>query len=254
MKPRCLFALLLFTAPVDACVVNIAYNVIESPPYYVGDGDKIPDNPGATIELINMAAQQIQCKIQWQRLPLKRILVDLERNVIDATLALSYSAERAAFATYPMKDGLPDARLSVWTLSYNFYARQGTTLKWDGKQFNRAAQGVGANSGYSINKDLAALGIATEEAPGELNNLRKLVANRIEVYAGQDVTVDPLREQPEFRDIEKLSPPIVSKDYFLVFSRDYGARSGKTVARLWKHIAELKSSRGKDLEKKYKPD
>ena len=249
----CVVALLAHSAYAHAepCVIRLAYNEISAPPYYFGDAGKTPPNPGPAIELVDMAAAQLGCKMVWQRKPLKRIIRELEYNAIDATLALSYSKERTAFCAYPMKGGLPDSSLALWSLSYDFYVRQGSTLKWDGKQFNHKPHGVGANAGYSVVGDLARLGIAVEEAQGDLNNLGKLANDRIEAYAGQSLFVDKLREQAEYQGIEKLAPSIVRKDYFLVFSNGYYATSGDTANKLWKLIPEFKKSHGEALDKKY---
>lgn len=251
MKRYLALAIALLASGVDACVIRLAYNDIAAPPYYFGDAGKTPDNPGPAIELVDLAAARMGCKMAWQRKPLKRILRELETNDIDATLALSYSKERAASMVYPLKNHAPDTSLALWTLTYDFYVKQGSSLTWDGKAFNRKPARVGANAGYSIIKDLADMGIAVEAAPGDVNNLGKLASDRIEVYAGQSLFVDQLREQAAFRAIEKLSPPIVRKDYFLVFSNGFYASTGDTAQRLWKHIEEVKKSHGALLDKKY---
>jgi polar amino acid transport system substrate-binding protein len=152
---------------------------------------------------------------------------------------------------FPLKNGLPDASAALWSLSYDFYVKQGSTLQWDGKSFNRKPTRVGANAGYSVIKNLAEMGIAVEEAPGDLNNLNKLIKDRIEVYAGQSLFVDQLRERAEFKGIDKLSPSIVRKDYFLVFSKGFYAESGDTANNLWKQIEVVKKSHGAALDKKY---
>ncbi len=243
---------LLLAFGAHACVITIAYNIVPRPPYYVGEGEAIPRDPGVTIELIDLAAASMGCSIKWRRMPPRRILRDLELNAIDATLALSYSPERAAQAVYPMKHGTPDTGLAVWTLSYDFYVNADSNLKWDGQRFNRKPAKIGANAAYSVVKDLAALGIAAEEAPGDQNNLEKLLKGRIEAYAGQDWVVDSLRERAEFKGIAKLAPSIVRKEYFLVFSKAYYAQSRDTANNLWRQIASFKNSHGKELDAKYK--
>ncbi len=101
-------------------------------------------------------------------------------------------------------------------------------------------------------RDLLALGVAVEEAQGDLNNLGKLVNDRIEAYAGQSLFVDQLREQEQFRGIEKLGPSIVRKDYFLVFSKGFYASSGDIAIQRWKQIEESKKISGAALDKKYR--
>lgn len=238
-------------AGTQPCVIRLAYNEVAAPPYYFGDGGRTPPHPGPAIELVDLAASRLGCKITWQRKPLKRIIRELEYNAIDATLALSYSKERAQVCVYPMKGELPDPGLALWSLSYYFYVKHSSNLSWDGKQFNRKPAGVGANAGYSVVRDLMRLGIAVEEAPGDLNNLGKLAHERIEVYAGQSLFVDQLREQAEFQGIDRLEPPIVRKDYYLVFSHGFQSAVPDTVNKLWRLIPELKKSHGPALDRKY---
>ncbi len=251
MTRHLLVLLTLVATSAHACVIKLAYNENSAPPYYFGDGGKTPDNPGPVIELVEIAATKLGCKMVWQRKPQKRILRELETNDIDATLALSYSKERATTMVYRLKNSLPDANLALWTLTYDFYVKKGSTLQWDGKQFNRKPFSVGANAGYSIVQDLAGMGIATEAAQGDINNLGKLATNRIEAYAGQALFIDQLLSQPNYKDIEKLTPPIIRKDYFLVFSNGFYASSGDTAQRLWKQIEDAKTSHGAELDKKY---
>lgn len=167
-------------------------------------------------------------------------------------LALSYCKERAATMAYPLKNGVPDAGLALWTLSYDFYVKIGSTLTWDGKVFNRKPTQVGANAGYSIIKDPADIGITVEPAPGDVNNLGKLVSNRIEAYAGQSLFVDQLRERAMFKGIEKLEPPIVRTDCFLVFSNGFYASSADTAQKPWRQVKGVKKSHGALLDKKYR--
>lgn len=184
-------------------------------------------------------------------MPIKRILRDLELGTIDATMALSFSKDRAAVFTYPMKDGLPDEGLAVWTSSYDFFVRRGSTLRWDGQQFNRKPQGVGANAGFSVVQDLQRIGITADVAPADVNNFGKLVTGRIEVFAGQDLTDAQLRTQPEFHRIKKLTPAFARKPYYLVFSKAYYAHSPHTAQALWRKIAQTKRLNGRALEEKY---
>lgn len=247
-----LLVLVVMVLPVQACTITVAYNEVAAPPHYVGDGGKIPAQPGAAVELVNMAAASLGCHIQWRRMPIKRILRDLELNAIHATIALSFSKVRAQSFAYPMaKNGLPDEALAVWTSSYDFYVKRGSTLRWDGQQFNRKPQGVGANAGFSVVQDLQRIGITAEVAPADVNNFGKLVTGRIEVFAGQDLTDAQLRAQPEFHRIKKLTPAFAHKPYYLVFSKEYYAHSPHTAQALWRKIAQTKRLHGRALEEKY---
>ncbi|MEO7105803.1 MAG: hypothetical protein ABIZ09_05480, partial [Rhodoferax sp.] len=51
--------------------------------------------------------------------------------------------------------------------------------------------------------------------------------------------------------LERLTPSIVRKDYFLVFTNSFYASSSDTVNKLWQLIPELKKTQGEALDKKY---
>lgn len=97
--------------------------------------------PTPAIQLVGLAGAQLGCKMGWQCKPIQYIILELEYNAIDATLA---------FSVYPVKGALLDASLSLFSPSYDFCAKQSSTLKWDSKQFNRMPHGVGANAGYFV--------------------------------------------------------------------------------------------------------
>ena len=78
-----------------ACPFSIVYSDQASPPYYLGDGEAIPANPGIAVELVTLAATKMGCKIEWKRLPGRRALRELESGAAHAMLLLSYSPERA---------------------------------------------------------------------------------------------------------------------------------------------------------------
>jgi polar amino acid transport system substrate-binding protein len=236
---------------VHACPISIAYSDQASPPYYLGNGDAIPEHPGVAVELLNLAAAKMGCKIQWKRLPGRRALRELEGGSVDAMLLLSYNPERAAYAVYPMTAGAPDAALSLATLSYSVYVKSGSDLKWDGKQFGPVPALVGANSGYSVADELRKQGLSVEEAPSASSNLNKLLMGRITAYVGQDLQADSVIEDAPMANVQKLTVPFSSKDYYLPFSRRFFQASPLTAVQLWKQIADARKTYGKDLAKKY---
>ena len=164
--------------------------------------------PTPAIQLVGLAGAQLGCKMGWQCKPIQYIILELEYNAIDATLA---------FSVYPMKGALLDASLSLFSPSYDFCAKQSSTLKWDSKQFNRMPHGVGANAGYFVAGNLSKLRLVVQPAPGDMNNLGKLVNGSVEANVDRSSFVDRLRGLAEFRFVEKLEPSIVRKDFFWHF-------------------------------------
>lgn len=234
-----------------ACSFNIVYSDQASPPYYLGDGEAIPANPGIAVELVTQAAAKMGCKIEWKRLPNRRALRELESGAANAMLLLSYNPERAVYAAYPMAGDAPDPTYSLATLSYSVYVKSGSTFKWENRQFSPAQALVGTNAGYSVADELRKLGLSVEEASSTANNLQKLLVGRIAAYVGQDLQVDLVLEDKHLAGVQKLPVPFSLKDYYLPFSKQFFDKSPAIATQLWKQIAEARKTHGKSLAKKY---
>ncbi len=243
--------LALCTSGVFACSIRVVYSDIATPPYQLGDGETVPDRPGVGVELVNEAASRIGCKIDWRRVPNRRVHLELERGAADATLGFSYSDERSAYAVYPMKQGAPDANFSVATLSYYVYVRADSTLNWDGKRFNLQGLTVGVNPGYSAGQDLRKLGVMVEEAPSTENNLLKLQSGRIAAYVMQDFPTDTFMREHGIKSLVKLQTPFSSKEYYVPFSKQFFATSPELVSKFWAQMAEVRKAQGRELLRKY---
>lgn len=242
---------LCFALMAQACPLRVVYSDQASPPYYLGNGEAIPEHPGVAVELLNLAAAKIGCSIQWKRLPGRRAMRALERGDVDAMLLLSYSPQRAAFAVYPMVGSEPDAAFSLATLSYSVYVKSDAAPGWDGKQFRPVPALLGVNSGYSVVEELHKLRLNVEEAPSTSNNLNKLLMGRITAYVGQDFQADSVIENGHLENVKKLPTPFSSKDYYLPFSKQFFSASPGPAMQLWKQIAEVRKTHGKGLAKKY---
>lgn len=235
----------------QACPFNIAFGDQASPPYYFGDGDTIAEKPGIAVDLLTLAAARMGCKIEWKRLPGRRALRELESGNIDAMLLLSYTPERAAYAAFPMLGDAPDPAFSLANLRYSVFVKSGDPLRWDSKQFSPTPTLVGANAGYSVVAELQKLKLNVEEAPSTTNNIQKLLMGRISAYVGQDLQTDLVLEAQHITSVQKLPVPFSSKDYYLPFSLQFVKRSQPSALQLWKQIAEVRKTHGKELAKKY---
>jgi len=244
-------ALCWFAMPVLSCSINVVYNEVASPPYYLGDGELIPKNPGIAVELVNMAAAKIKCKVKWERMPNRRVQNEILYGKADAMLMFSFNAERAGYAVYPMKDDNPDPALRLAALTYRVYVRNDSPLQWNGQEFTQLNGAIGVNAAYSVAKEISKLGATVEEAPGTVNNLKKLRLGRIAAYVMQDLPADAMIEDMKITDVRKLALPLSTKDYYLPFSKDFYAKYPDVANNLWKEIATLRQTRGKELIAKY---
>lgn len=232
-------------APAETLVMGIGDQAF--PPYKLGDATLNPRRPGLSVELMQDVSRSCGLALDIRLLPGARLLKELESGDIDAVMMLSYSAERAAYAVYPMLAGKPDEARRLATLSYVLYARKDSELGWNGRQLLNLQRNVGTNAGWSINKDLQKMGIPAETANSVEQNFDKLANRRIDAYAVHESLGDAYLQHHPSLPIRKLEPPISTKPYFLPFSRQYAAQHPRQADCLWNAIA---SSRDEQLRRR----
>ncbi len=231
---------------VQALELRLAYSDVSTYPWQTGEGLQMSNPPGLAIELIRAAAQDLGVEVVFERLPNKRVLLALQNGSIDGAFIYSHNAERAAFASFPMKNGQPDSQRRVARLSYYIYQLKNTAPLWDGQQFVAQNRPIGANAGYSVVGDLKKMGIEVEEAKNTEQNFNKLRLGRLAAVAAQDVMTDAWLQKVKASDIEKLPQPLVSKDYFLIFGQRYAKEHAALVEKLWDRIAATREQRTRD--------
>lgn len=214
-----------------------------------GDDDAYPwqlnDRPGLALLLMRRVEQRLGLRFVVTPKPWKRCLLELNAGVVDAAFKSSYSAERAAEgAVYPMQGDKPDADKRLLIDSYSLFRIKGSKVEWDGQQL-RADGVLGAQSGFSVVAQLKGLGAQVDDGNRlALGSLQKLAAGRVVAVALQTQEGDAQLEQnPELAArIERVSPVLVEKPYFLVFSRAYYARHETQVRAIWATIAKVRES------------
>lgn len=213
-----------------------------SPPYLIGEGDRFAPQPGLAVELAQRAANACGVELQLLRQPGLRMLQSLKSGSADAALLLSYNEERAQFAVYPLRDGQPDGRQRMSTLRYVLFVRNDSQLVWDGTRLTPPQAVVGSNIGWSVIKDLERYQIRVETALSVGSNFNKLQAGRIDAYAIQDLLAEGyLAAQPQLT-VRALPQQLVSKDYFMPFSRQFAARQPQLVQCMWQQVARQRDA------------
>nr|MCG6263928.1 hypothetical protein [Vibrio vulnificus] len=135
--------------------ITLAYSDVESFPFQMGNGNLVVDPPGVSVDVIEQAARLLNIKINYVRVPGKRVLSQIKANQVDGGFIFSYSQERAQYARYPMKDQQADHNLRIATLDYYFYKLKEQPFTWDGLQLSSIGDvPVGAHTGFSITKRL----------------------------------------------------------------------------------------------------
>jgi polar amino acid transport system substrate-binding protein len=230
--------------------LRVAYEDKEQPPYYLGVGTAIPSSkPGISVDIVKMLEKKIpQLKIDFVRVPWARCTAGLGTNTYDAIFNSSYTPDRLSIGWYPTTnnrhDGPVDTSKRITTIQYSLYTLDTTKLSWDGKAFSDPTVLLGAPAGYSIVNDLKKIGMAVHESPASTNALDMLLAGRFPGAVLQDVTADAIiaKNTQKFSKIVKSPKAIVSKEYYLMLSKDFVSKHPDLSRAIWKAIEELRLS------------
>lgn len=238
--------------------LKVAWENYPQPPYYMGEGVKIPALPGVAVEMVIMLEEYIDgLKVVPKRFPWKRCLRALELNRVDGIFNASYKKKRLQFGYYPTTDGTLNGPVNtscrITTIQYCLYVKKDSTISWDGNKFSNLKGAVGAPSGYSIVNDLEKLGVSVDVSPHTRYDFLKLLKNRIVAVAAQDITGDALLNSypVEFNDIKKLDPPLKTKPYYLMLSKQFVSKHPKLSQKIWETIKIIRETRLADIAKKY---
>lgn len=206
---------------------------------------------GATVFLLNLVEKQLNLRFEVAALPWKRCMAELKSGSVDALFKISFTPERAAeIGIYPMVGERPDPAKRLLIDSYSLYRLKGSSaVQWDGKTL-QVTGAIGAQTGFSVVEHLRKSGVLVDEGARDAeSHLKKLVLGRVVAVALQTEEGDnSLQADAEFRDrIERISPVLVEKPYYLIFSRQYYARQPKLAASIWNSIELMRE--GNDYKK-----
>ncbi|MBH9552349.1 substrate-binding periplasmic protein [Inhella gelatinilytica] len=205
----------------------------------------VREGGGANGVMLRMVEQKLGVRFQVERMPWRRCLLSMKEGQVDGGFKASYSAERATFLAYPMKNGQVDEERRMLTESYHFYRRKSSLLVWDGARMNRQPESVGAQSGFSIVGRLRNQGFTVDDG-NRLSEavLVKLQKGRVELAALQTLAADRvLQRRPELAaELERMEPALVSQAYYLVFALPFAQKAPALVDRVWDTIGAVREA------------
>ncbi len=232
--------------------LQLAYVDVDSAPFQLGRGPEVADPPGISVEMVQRAVSDAGLKLQLQRLPQLRMLHLLETGKIDGAFIFSYNEDRAKRFAYPMLGDKPNASLRATHIRYRLYRRVGSPVNWDGRQFEQLDGPIGANKGWVIVSTLRDMGLAVDDgAPDHPGNFAKLRLGRVAAMAALEPSADSYLQIEGITDVEKVGPPLTSRDYFLLFSRAFVASHPELAERIWQKLALIREQSETALYRKY---
>jgi polar amino acid transport system substrate-binding protein len=242
------FILSLTTSLAFANDVELIFGFQDSSnyPFQTGEGSEINwQKPGLAVEMLQMVGKRLNINISFKRFPWKRGLYQLKTASIDGLFSASYNTERLEFGAYPMKNGKINESRRSYDNSYYLYKHKDSTVSWDGERFsNLSNQGLASIRGFSIVNDLRKRGLKVNEFNNTIKCLEMLVIKRVDGVASLELATDSILKNNtlEFENIEKVSPALKRKPYYLMLSHQFTERHPDLAEAIWKTISEIRTS------------
>ncbi len=237
----------LVSAQIQSAEVTIFSENETSFPWIVKES-----NAGLNFILLDLVDKKIpEVEFVHKRVPWKRCLNAMKQEeFVDSSgcFSASYKEVRKEFGVYPGGDS-PNSELRLHSSSYSLYTKKSNQnvgvagkLTIDGLGDDAK---IAAPAGYSISSDLASKGYKVDDQSKNTKaNFQKLLSGRVEAVTALTESGDfHLDTNPKYQaDIQKLTPPLVNKPYYLMLSHGFVKKNPEIAEKIWATIAEVRES------------
>jgi hypothetical protein len=251
---------LAHAAPSGACVrVRVGYMDQHRPPYWMGDGDKVANPPGASVDLIHDAiiGAGFGCEPIWVRLPVARLKVALAAGDIDMTPIGEQAYYPAEIALPRDKAGNIDLnRAQHNTLVVLVRAKDNLPANTNPMQYFQGKV-LGVPQGNSYIPRLREAGLTIDEGGRDLDrNIEKLKLGRVDGVVVSSVVPAHIKATLEKYKgaVVQLPQPMVNTRVWLAFNETYYRAHREQVEALWTWLDDNRGRLGYVMQKYRKPD
>jgi len=235
--------LLVLQAPLaysgGGCVaVRVGYIDQHRPPYWLGEGEVVPEPAGASVDLIRAAVQGsgFNCPPILIRLPAARLKMALEAGDIDMTPIGEQPSYSPEIALPRDRDGNVDRnRAMPNTMVVLVRAKDHVPPNSNPQDYLRGKT-VGASQGSPINARLREMGLAVDDGARDLDrNLAKLKLGRVDAVVTNLVKPGHLDATLKRYggSIVQLQQPLINTRLWMAFNAGYYRAHPEQVEALW---------------------
>ena len=244
---------------VEACIpLRIGYIDQHRPPYWMGEGEQVPEPPGAGVDLMRDAAQAagFGCAPTLVRLPPARLRVALANGDIDMAPLGEMPAYPAGIALPRDKKGNIDLDRAMHnTLVVLVRAKDKLPATIDPMQYFKTKT-LGVALGQSYTPRLREAGLNVDDGGRDLErNIEKLRLGRVDGVVAAAVAPKHLKVMLDRYQgaIVQLPQPLINTRVWLAFNETYYRAHRPQVEALWTWLYVNRSRLGYTLEK-YRKD
>ncbi|MEJ6004668.1 transporter substrate-binding domain-containing protein [Paucibacter sp. AS339] len=205
------------------------------------------DDKGLALLEMALVERDLGVKFEFQRLPWRRCLMEVQQGRIKAAIAASFNKERAAWGSYPTQaDGSLSRELRMHTDSFHVYRRVDSPVRWQNQRFdNLGAQPVGVQLGYSVGKNVEELGYPIKSARSSEDLMRMLEFGVLQVAVLQNF--EAMRLLKGSASLRKLlveeGPPVKVADQYLLFNTAFFEANPGLVKAIWSAVERARKSK-----------
>lgn len=156
-------------------------------------------------------------------IPWKRAETLAKKGSEDVLMGAYYLKEREEFFIFSEP---------IIEASMNLLVMKNSTITFDGDFSKLKKYKIGKVRGYVVSDAFSSAGLKVEEAATLAQNMKKLIAGRIDIVVDSPIVTKALMNkefsQADREAIVSLSPPVVNNPLYLCFSRQI--KDAKTVA------------------------
>lgn len=254
------FSLLLLVAcgasAAEACQpVRVGYSDRERVPYYMGNGNEVPAQPGVLVELIRTAFRSVGCPVVLVRLPVARVRIALVSGAIDIAPADTPDERHAGYVVATSANGAIDRKRALAITAYVF-VRSADKLSpaTDPMQYFKTHM-LAANQGTLLAAQLKAAGLQVDDGSfSSWNNFDKLRLKRVDGFTLALMTpaaLDPYLATRYGQQITRLDKPVRVASMWLGANRNYYQAHRAQVEAVWNWIGAHGAQQVELLSKKY---
>lgn len=238
----------------DCVRVRVGYMDQHRPPYWLGEGEKVPNPPGASVDLIHDAVlgAGFGCEPTWVRLPVGRLRVALAAGDIDMSPIGEQAFYPAEIALPRDKAGNIDLNRSLHnTLLVLVRAKDKLPAGTNPMQYFKGKV-LGAPQGNSFVGRLRDAGLTIDDGGRDLDrNIEKLKLGRVDGVVVAAVTSAHLKASlAKYQGtVVQLPQPLVQTRLWLAFNDTFYRAHREQVEALWTWLDNNRGRLGYVMQK-----
>ena len=238
----------------DCVRVRVGYMDQHRPPYWLGEGEKVPNPPGASVDLIHDAVlgAGFGCEPTWVRLPVGRLRVALAAGDIDMSPIGEQAFYPAEIALPRDKAGNIDLNRSLHnTLLVLVRAKDKLPAGTNPMQYFKGKV-LGAPQGNSFVGRLRDAGLTVDDGGRDLDrNIEKLKLGRVDGVVVAAVTPAHLKASlAKYQGtVVQLPQPLVQTRLWLAFNDTFYRAHREQVEALWTWLDNNRGRLGYVMQK-----